>query len=359
MIIASNIIRVFKTGAHSHRTPLSYAALAPLFENNIRFVDMPEKADVYVFGHSLDIEAAPRRLVDDWRRRQRPIILLSEEPFWDTIWGRQPLYSQRIIESPWGRLPVRQLIHHTSTIFNFEKIPYYLLTNHRFANAYAARFTRNARLSPSEWRQSWKRRSADLTFMFERRPEPYHSMSWPEGDIEGLCAWRTEVATQCKNGVIERIGNSWHADQPSRHTYIDWHLDKLVQLDGRSRLIGAFENTHQPNYITEKLFDAFACGALPAYVASHRHRVHEFGLPTTSWLNLAGLSPSQAAKHLDLICWDDRAWLDETADGYAVAQRKLAELFTDTRIWRQERNRLRDALLSEFQECLASAPIGQ
>lgn len=92
----------FPDGAHAHRTPLSYSALAPLFSDEITHTQRPDQADIYVFAHSLDIENAPLELVEDWRQRQRPIVLLSEEPFWDTIWGRQPPGS-----TPHNRQPLR------------------------------------------------------------------------------------------------------------------------------------------------------------------------------------------------------------------------------------------------------------
>lgn len=149
------MIRVFRTGAHAHRTPLSYSALAPLFSDEITHTQRPDQADIYVFAHSLDIENAPLELVEDWRQRQRPIVLLSEEPFWDTIWGRQPLARRRTIDSRYGLLPVYQLNHCTSSIFRFTKIPYYLLTNHRFANAYAARLKRNCELSEQDWQNAF------------------------------------------------------------------------------------------------------------------------------------------------------------------------------------------------------------
>ncbi|WP_156916762.1 glycosyltransferase family 10 domain-containing protein [Leisingera aquimarina] len=346
------MIRIFKTGAHIRRTPLSYPALAPLFDGHIQEAETPGEADLYVFAHILDIENAPRELVEDWRQRRRPIVLLSEEPFWDTLWGRQPLARRRLADNPWGRLPVHQLTHHSSAIFRFTRIPYYLLTNHRFANAYAAKFARNARLTPADWRQAFLQRRSHLAFLFERRDGAHHSLRWPEGDITGLCHWRTQVAQACRQGCIERLGRSWQPERPARGQLADWHLDKLALLDGRARVVGAFENTHQPDYITEKLFDAFACGALPAYTAGPRHRIHELGLPAASWLNLHGLSATRAAARLDGLDWGDAAWLERTSEAYAAAQRQLAALLGDPRNWLLERQRLQAALLAEFRSIL-------
>lgn len=346
-------IKIFKHGAHAQRTPLSYPALEPLFADIIELVDQPEQADLYVFAHSLDIAAAPRPLVEDWRIRRRPVALLSEEPFWDTIWGRRPLDRDRVIDTPHGPLPVIQINHHTSSVFRFDRIPYYLLTNHRFANTYAARFSRNAQLGPSDWQARFASRRADLIFMFERRPEPFHNMRWPQGEIIGLCAWRTDLAEACKTGKVERLGASWQGG-PTRFELDDWYLDKMARLDGQTRLLAAFENTHQPDYITEKIFDAFACGALPLYFASPLHRIHGFSLPETSWINLHDLSIPDAVERIEKI-----TFTPELFEAYTEAQQRLAALFCDADAWLSERQRLRRALKQELTLLLDTAATAQ
>lgn len=344
-------IRVFRTGAHAHRTPLSYPALAPLFADRIVPVDRPGEADLYVFAHVLDIEAAPHAVIEDWRRRQRPVVLLSEEPFWDTIWARQPLAHQRLVQTRFGPLPVIQLNHQTSPIFHFERIPYYLLTHHRFATAYAARFARNAALTASAWARRFADCAADLVFMFERRPEPYHALRWPEGDLIGLCHWRTVLAEADLPGRVERIGRSWQDGVPARQSLPNWHLDKLARLDGQMRCLAAFENTHQPDYITEKLFDAFACGAVPLYFASPGHRVHELGLPAAAWLNLYDLPPAAAAERIAALRIDSTL-----CEAYAQAQARLCDLFGDPGLWVRERRRLQRAVLDELTALLDAPP---
>lgn len=346
------MIRIFRTGAHAHRTPLAYPALAPLWADFIAPVDDPGRADIHVFAHSLDVAAAPCRLIEDWRVRRRPIVILSEEPFWDTLWGRRPLARRQVIDTRYGALPVIQLNHHTSDIFRFDRIPYYLLTNHRFANTYAARFHRNAALSAADWRDRFAARPVDLTFMFERRPEPHHDVQWPEGGVLGLCAWRTRLAEACTEGTVERLGQSWHGG-PTRFEIGDWHLDKVVRLDGRSRIVAAIENTHQPAYVTEKLFDAFACGALPLYFAAPDHRVHDFGLPAGAWLNLFGLDAAEAAGQAQAAASGYAAFAD-----FAEAQRQLARLFGDTRLWVAERARVARALRTELERILDAPRAG-
>jgi len=354
------MIKIFKSGVHAHRTPLSYPALAPLFEETITLVQAPQEADLYLFAHSLDVEAAPRTLVEDWRARRRPVVILSEEPFWDTIWGRKPLARNRVLETRYGALPVIQLNHHTTDIFDFERIPYYLLTNHRFANAYAARFARNARLAPADWQARFDARHADLTFMFERRPEPYHAVRWPEGGIIGLCSWRTELAEACdKTGTgnnVERLGQSWQAGgqgdgqggrQSGRFALTNWHLDKLTRLEDHTRILAAFENTHQPGYVTEKLFDAFACGAWPLYFAAPDHRIHTIGLPDDAWINLFDLAVPAARTRIA-----QARITPEISAAYAQAQTLLDRLFGDPAIWVNERRRLQQAVLAALRRVL-------
>ena len=70
------------TGPHAQRTPFSYPALAPLWADFAKLVETPSAADLYVFAHPLDVASAPRALIDDWRTRRRPVVVLSEEPFW-------------------------------------------------------------------------------------------------------------------------------------------------------------------------------------------------------------------------------------------------------------------------------------
>lgn len=340
------VLKVFKTGPHSHRTPLSYPALRPLFEGRIELVDHPSQADLYVFAHVLDIQEAPFAVIADWRVRNRPLVLLSEEPFWDTIWGQRPLDPLIYVETAWGALPVHQLNHCTSDIFRFEKIPYYLLTNHRFANAYRYRFARNAARTAQDWAADVAQRPVDLAFMFERRAERHHWVEWPTADLTGLCSWRTDLAEACTTGVVERLGQSWQGGQSRFALTTDWHLDKLARLDGRARMMGAIENTHQPDYLTEKFFDAFACGAMPVYWASPGHRVHTLALPEGSWINLWGLTPEAAAERLADMPFDP--------DLHRAALCLLQRYFENPAHWERDRARLARALPMALERLLAA-----
>lgn len=329
------MIRVFKFGQHAHRTPLSYVALRNYFSGTVRLVERIDQADIIVFSHILDVERSPHFLIEDWRRSGKPIVILSEEPFWDTIWGKRPLDPLIYVETKYGTLPVVQINHQIGTVFEFAHVPYYILTNYRFQKAYKRMFQRNARKRASDWLRDWSTRALDVSFMFERRPEPYHWVEWPPANLIGLCSWRTEFAQCCRVLNVERLGKSWGGEVSRFELETDWHADKLHRLDGRSRMLGAIENTHQPRYITEKIFDAFSCGSLPIYYANPSHKIHGYKLPTESWINVSGLSPEEASDQLSEHSFDNNV-----AQAYVESQQMLLALSSNDELWHEERKRL-------------------
>ncbi len=347
------MIHIHLSGRHSDRSPLSYAALAPLFMGQIQMLPTPDGADLLVYSHTLDIEDMSQVAHAHWRATNCPIVLLSEEPFWDTIWGKKPLQKSRKLITPFGDVPVIQLNHHTSDIFNFDQIPYYLLTNLRFASAYAHRFRRNAAKRAADWRNDFANYPVDTSFMAVQRNESYHNVRFKNGGIIGLCAWRSELAKACQKGVVKRLGQSWDRnwnDGKNRFDLKDWHLDKLTGQDRRSRLFSALENTHQPNYMSEKLFDAFAIGAQPIYFAAPDHRVHDLGLPAPSWINLFDLSVAKATSRLDTAQFGP-----DFFEAYTQAQQHLERLFTDPDVIIRERNRLKTAVVRNLTDLLSTA----
>jgi hypothetical protein len=343
------MIRIHLAGPHARRTPLSYPWLWPLFAPHLRCEDDPARADLLIFAHPADLMRPPEALVTAWRQHRQPVLLLSEEPFWDTMFSPDPLARTLCVETESGTLPVIQLSHRTSAIYRFDRIPYYPLTDAGFASAYAARFRRNARLSAADWRAAFAGRAVDAVFMAERRAGAQHDVSFDRGRILGLCAWRTDLALAA-SGRVERLGASW-APGPSRFDLAHWHLDKIVRLDNRARAVSAIENTHQADYVSEKIFDAFACGSLPLYMAGPEHRLHRLGLPEGSWLNLWGLTPGEAAAALR-----DWAFSDAFFEAFQEAQSLLQTLFSDPSAWLAERARLARAVLAELTAARGTVP---
>lgn len=323
-------LRLRLRGHHANRTPLAYPHLAPLWAGHLTLTDGP--ADLEIYGHPRDVIT-----------KTGNTAVLSEEPFWDSLMSPAPLAD--VITLPAGR--VHQLNHHTAAIFAHDRIPYFLLTDPGYIRAYQRLFARNAALRPADWRDRFSARPVDATFMAEYRAAAVYDVRHPEGDIAGLCAFRTRLALAAP-GRVTRRGAGWPGSG-SRFTLTDWHGDKLRQMDGQTRLMAGIENTHQPAYLSEKFFDAFAIGAQPLYVASPAHCVHRLGLPPGAWLNLHGLSPEQAAAALPGA--EDDGFFDD----FARAQVQLRDLFTDDAV-AAERARLGRAVIADLQRLAETGP---
>ena len=317
-------------GPHATRLPLAYPHLAPLWADRITVTEGP--ADLHLFAHPRDVITV-----------RGNAAILSEEPFWDSLFSPDPLAD--VITLPGGRLHQRN--HHTSAIFAHDRIPYFVLTEPRYIRAYQRLFARNAAVTPAGWRAAFAARTQDAVFMAEYRPEPFHDLAIPQGDIVGLCAWRTRLALAA-TGRTARHGASWQGGV-TRFTLTDWHADKLAQMDHHTRMLSGVENTHQPAYLSEKFFDAFAVGARPLYYASAAHRVHDLGLPPDAWVNLHGLTSDQAASALPAT--DDDAF----CAAYATAQSLLRDLFSDTHV-AAERARLGAAVIADLQQLAETGP---
>lgn len=331
--------RIHLAGPHATRCPLHYLALGPLWADHLDFTDDAKTADLVVYTHPQDVATATAI-------SPAPHVLFSEEPFWDTLFSPDPCAAQITLPMAHvGRKTFDQINHHTSNVYDFARIPYYLLTHHRFITAYGKLFARNAALTADDWKTALTTRTPRTVFMAERRPETLHDLRIDAGDITGLCAWRTRLA-ETTTGPVTRIGSSWQGGK-NRFQLDDWHSDKLGQLDGTATRISAVENTHQPTYLSEKLFDAFACGAQPLYYASPQHRVHSLGIPAAAWTNLWGMDSDQAAQALITQSWDTAFFA-----AYSQAQQTLNMLFNDENVVNTEHKRLQAATLSELQRHL-------
>lgn len=331
--------RVFLAGPHANRCPLNYPALAPLWEGEIGFATTPKDADLVIFTHPKDVEDAGPELA----KAQANFALFSEEPFWDSLFSPDPCAETVTLPmAHFGMRPMRQINHHTSEVYNFDFIPYYVLTHPRFIAAYQRLFDRNAKVSAADWKTQFAARDTFAAYMAERRTETFHDLEIPQGGITGLCAWRTRLA-EATRGNVQRLGASWQGGR-SRFQIGDWHRDKLAQLDGQSKLISAIENTHQPTYISEKFFDAYACAARPIYVGEAHHLVHKLGLPALSWVNLAGQTSTAAAQTLADLKWSDGFYA-----AFAEAQKTLCALFHDEGKVAAEQRRLQSEVISEIK----------
>ncbi|MEH6645932.1 glycosyltransferase family 10 domain-containing protein [Sulfitobacter sp.] len=289
-------------------------------------------------SHSKDLDACAPHIKAGGR-----LVLLSEEPFWDSVWGRDPLRRFQKHSGTTGPIPFACLNHFTSDIYNFTEIPYFLLTDTRFFTRYASWFRRNAARDADQWRTHFAGTRHRVAFLAEYRNEARFDVRYDGHDIFGMGTLRTQIALACKGPDVLRSGAGWNT-LPRRQDLPDWHLDKFLDLDGQCRILSAIENTHHANYVSEKFFDAFAVGAVPLYIAGPGHRVHDL-VPAGSFINLYGLAPDEAAARIDAF-EPDAAFIEN----YRAAQMRLGTLFGTPAAMVREYARLGAALKRELAE---------
>ncbi|MCD2183566.1 glycosyltransferase family 10 domain-containing protein [Rhizobium sp. GN54] len=334
------MLKVHLFGAYHHRQPLAYEPIRSACASEIQITEHFEAADVVIVAHHKDLEASGevirRRLAEGQR-----LVHLSEEPFWDTVWAPDLLSRNRIADTPAGDLPYTFLNHATSSIFDFDRIPYFLLTDTKYIDRYKECFSRNRAMSPSSWRKQFSDAPIDIVFLAERRRNEKFDVAIPGTDILGLSALRTRIADACS--MQSKVTNATGVHKNvKRQELEDWHADKFDRYDGRARFFSAIENTHQGNYVSEKLFDAFALRSVPIYIAGPGHMVTRLA-SAASWLNLWRMTPEAANQAIQSFPLDD-----EFLDSYAEAQQAMHDLFSIPEILEQEKRRLSTEIIKEL-----------
>ncbi len=331
-------------GRHSKRTPLSYAGFRREIGERLAWAANPADADLIVTG--LDIDLKENGDVLATVLRASPLVkvaVISEEPLWDTTWSDNFTSRSASLRRGDSELSYRVLNHETSNIFAFRKIPYFLLTNSNYPIRYQQLLSTQIKQSSQDLLDAWMRANVRAAFFAEYRKGENYSQRFPECDMAALSSYRTEVAELSKAPGVLISGKGWGSDA-RRQDLPDWHLDKLARLKNRARVISAYENTHQQNYITEKIFDAFALGGIPTYWASPQHRVWEF-VSTDAILNTYDDTPAGAARKI--------AEFEPSlafAEAYQSVQRSLFDLFSDLRAIGEERKRVVECVLSEIHD---------
>lgn len=350
MELNMNKIKIHLFGRHSHRTPLSYDAYKPFFTQNFSYKTRAEDADFLVTGFNLDFKENPhevKRLLEI--NPNLKLVVLSEEPLWDTLWSGD-------FQNPKATLRVNKdeeefvfdyfvLNHVTSEIFNLAKIPYFVTTCNDFFVRYNNLFRRNAQLDAKDYLKNWESSEFRYSFFAAKRVSESSSVSFKNDTVLGLNRFRSLVAEGLELDGILREGQGWQVKE-QRQALPNWHLDKLAKLDKNSFVVSALENTHLDTYISEKIFDAFAVGAIPIYYAQPQHKVFEL-VPEESFINVAGKSIEEAIKTIEEFEVND-AFMKN----YMVAQEQLAELFTNQKHYVDERRRVADEMLKAFTKLI-------
>jgi hypothetical protein len=334
--------KIYFKGQRSNRTPMSYPEYKKLFQRTIEYSLKPEDADFLIYSCFMDIQDDGKEIQRIFA--QRPdirLVILSEEPLWDSLWSKDCFSKKGSIQIGNHIYPYTYLNHWTTRIYDFEKIPYFITTCDDYFARYAFYFIRNSAFTKRDLKKLWQTAPNQIAFYAEFQDQPQFDIYFPEFDVWGLCRYRTLIAQGINIDGVVRIGKRW-GNTVVRQLLPDWHLDKLAGLDKRSIMVSGIENTHQWNYVSEKIFDAFATLGVPLYFAGSYHEASCI-VPPGSFLNLYGLSVDDAIEKICSFRPDS-----EFIDTYCAAQSMLADTFSQPEFLVQERFRVVSEVISEL-----------
>lgn len=344
-------LRIFLYGGYRNRTPLAYAPIRQALGDRIILTDSPSGAQLVVISHFRDFELFGTEIASmlaTWPRLR--LVLLSEEPYWDSCWTPDPFTRQQWVQTDAGRVIVTLLNHETSHIYRGAHIPYFLLTDTSYLARYRASFARNAGRSATDWYHHFRQTRHDAVFLMARRTSASLAPDFGNDALLGLSVWRSQMAERCveasRQGRVICEGQGW-SQTPPRQDLSDWHADKFARFDLSTRYMAAFENTHQRDYISEKIWDAFALGAIPLYLAGSDHALHRL-IRANGWINFHSSLPQvpafDATQPVSLAMAED----------YAAQQVHLARCFCDMDRVCAEYERFSDALVAELSSICAA-----
>jgi hypothetical protein len=340
------MIRVCPWGVLRHRQPLAYAPIRAACDGRIGIVADPGDADVVSLAHSRDaLRHGVELLAMRARRPGLRILVLSEEPYWDSTGPLDPALRHHMAPTRAGPLPVVFVNHANSDLFAFRRIPYFVLTDPRYLRHWRPLFRRNAAMTAAAWRAHFAQAPVAAAFVAEYRGGVPRRAPGAAG-MTPLSAFRTRLAEACTGGTVLRIGRGWAGEAGRRQDLPDWHRDKLARLDLRCRYVSGIENTLCRDYVTEKVFDAFAVGAIPLYVAAAGQGVGR-AVGGAGWLNLHGRTDA-AAPGFDAGAPPG----DDLIDGFRAAQARLDRLAQDRGAVADETAAFADRLVGVMERLL-------
>lgn len=318
------MIKYCLVGRHSHRTPLSYSVLHSSFKDIFVQVENYKDADIMVLGFVIDLKDNLQSISEFLKFVPHgKIVVLSEEPLWDTIWGGDyiPINQIRIIEDK--QIEFLYFNHANTKCFEFAKIPYFIRTDLNYVNRYANLFSRNSRYDISELGDIFQARHSSLVAYAEKRLDDKFDFYDSSNDIRGLSKFRTDFSNAVSSKMlVTQIGAGW-TQGPKRQQLVDWHLDKIVGASERYLFSSALENTHLDCYVTEKFFDSMATLTVPVYFASPSHLINNL-CDRRSFINLYGLTVEESVTKV--LSFDVN---NDFLKSYKSDQEKLFKIFSD------------------------------
>lgn len=341
-------IKIFLLGRHSHRTPLSYPVYREIFSNYLTYVSDINEADLIILGFVIDIKDHYNEIRSSLARNpHQKIIVLSEEPLWDTVYSGDYTKKMNYYDVDGVKIPFIYLNHVTTQIYNFDKVPYFITTSNDYFIRYSFMFKRNSNLTSDELIEKWSKTIYKYVFYAEKRTGKWHFVQNKNLDVYGLCLLRTELTETINHPRTLKVGKGWE-NGTIRQELPDWHLDKIVNLDQKSFILSALENTHHPYYITEKIFDAFAVAGIPLYYASEKHAIYRL-IKKNSFINIFNRELDVAKARIEHFNVSK-----EFIDSYLESQSTLKHLFSNSQALIRERMRIVMSVITELNNHYSS-----
>lgn len=351
-LMKSSNIRGYKVslyGNYSLGTPFHYKSYKNLFKEYFQYLNNIKETNYIIVRMMKDLSKNFEefvRLKD--AESNLKLIIFSEEPFWDITWGNDIFNFQvkELIEheNHECELQCYQLNHFTTDIFNFKKLPYFITTDDSYFDRYQKMFNRNQNSTIEQLKNKWSQASYKYSFYATRRIGKQFEYKSNDDSIYALSRFRSYLAESLKDTETLKVGKGWNGTEVLRQDLADWHLDKLTQLEQNSFIVSALENTYYKHYISEKMFDAFAVGAVPIYDAGKEHRVFEF-IKEGSFINVHGLSVREAAKKISKFRPDKTFFV-----AYLETQNNLSKLFSNKQILEDERKLIVEKIYKSFNK---------
>ena len=266
--------------------------------------------------------------IDIYKKYKKKIVILSEEPLWDSTNDNNPSQKINFNENLClnnNEIQIFQINHFNSNIYDFLKIPYFLTTDDNFYLRYNFYFKRNFNLiTENNLLDNLKKKN--ILFLNEKRTYYDFNNNLLSLLSLNLNFYRTLLANEihqsgCDDIVIK--GKGWQSQKQKRQNLHDWHLDKLVRYDQKFTFFSSLENTHYKNYITEKIFDAFACLSIPLYFMDDTSFLDKIAY-NSSYINLSNCSIQEAIEKIESFRIDKNFY-----SNYLNTQKNLMVLFSN------------------------------
>jgi hypothetical protein len=301
------VVRICLYGKHACRTPLAYKPYQDALRDKIQITADPLNADLLVTGFSKDFydnSSSLEQILE--KRADLKLAVISEEPLWDSIYSlnyQDSITPNRCVISCPGKFNFYYYAYHNSSIFEYESIPYFLTTDLQFPIRYLMLISSWLLSSPGERLKYYAQKKNQFFMLAEKRNEKWFDYVNKEINLSSLCIARSDIGSALLNSVgMNVIGKGFTEEHAPRQSLYDWHLDKLSIAYKKYNIISALENTLHASYVTEKLFDAFACCSMPLYCANSGHSILS-NLRLSSFINIYGRSCDETASLVRSFGW--------------------------------------------------------